>query len=55
MNMMNMINNPYTSNLSVILAEDVYAPELRNPKLSGMSQNRTGLLSRLFRGLTARK
>ena len=54
MNMMNMINDTYTGNLSMILAEDVYAPELRNPKLSGMSQNRTSLLGRLFKRLTAR-
>ena len=55
MNMMNMMNNAYTSNLSVILAEDVYAPELRNPKLSGMSQTGNGLLSRLFRALSVKK
>ena len=53
--MMNMMNNDYTSNLSVILAEDVSAPELRNPKLSGMSHNRSNLLSRLFRVLSAKK
>lgn len=53
--MMNMMNHDYTANLSVILAEDVSAPELRNPKLSGMSQNRAGLLSRLFKALTEKK
>ena len=55
MNMMNTTNNAYTSNMSVILAEDVYAPELRNPKLSGMRRTGNGLLSLLFKALTAKK
>ena len=38
--MMNMINSIYTANLSVILAEDTGALELRNPKLSGMRKAR---------------
>ena len=44
-----------TNNMAAILAEDVYAPELRSPLTSGMSENRkqggkkTGnWLSRLF-------
>ena len=53
--MMNWMNDAYTSNLSAILAEDVSAPELRNPKLSGMSPAGNGLLSRLFRVLSAKK
>ena len=53
--MMNLMNTATTANLSVILAEDVGAAELRNPKLSGMSKPRKNLLSHLFKGLTARK
>ena len=53
--MMNLINTTYTANLSVILAEDVSAPELRNPKLSGMSKNRKNLFARFLNSLTARK
>ena len=53
--MMNLINNAYTANLSVILAEDVSSPELRNPKLSGMSKNRKNLFARFLNSLTARK
>ena len=53
--MMNLINTAYTANLPVILAEDVGTPELRNPKLSGMSQNRKSLFARFFNILTARK
>ncbi len=51
--MMNMINSIYTANLSVILAEDAGAPELRNPKLSGMCKVRVSLFSRLFKGMAA--
>jgi len=51
--MMNMINSIYTANLSVILAEDTGAPELRNPKLSGMRKARMSLFSRLFKGMAA--
>ena len=53
--MMNLINTTTTANLSVILAEDVGTPELRNPNISGMSKTRISLLSRLFRGMAARK
>ena len=53
--MMNLINTTTTANLSVILAEDTGAPELRNPKLSGISKARMNLLSRLFKGMAARK
>jgi hypothetical protein len=53
--MMNLINTAYTANLSVILAEDVGSPELRNPKLSGMSRNRKHLFARFFNSLTVRK
>jgi hypothetical protein len=53
--MMNLINTVYTANLSVILAEDVGTPELRNPKLSGMSKTHKSLFSRLFKGMAVRK
>lgn len=53
--MMNLVNTACTANLSVILAEDVSAPELRNPKLSGMSKTHKSLFSRLFKGMAARK
>ena len=53
--MMNLINTAYTANLSAILAEDVGTPELRNPKLSGMSRIRRSLFSRLLKGMAARK
>ena len=38
--MMNLTNTVSTANLSVILAEDTGALELRNPKLSGMRKAR---------------
>ena len=53
--MMNLTNTVNTANLSVILAEDVYTPELRNPKLSGMSKTRMNLFNRLIKAVTARK
>jgi len=53
--MITMMNTVYTANLSVFLAEDAGTPELRNPKLSGMSKTRKNLLSRFFNSLTARK
>ena len=53
--MMNLINTAYTANLSVVLAEDVGTPELRNPKLSGMSKTRMRLFSRLFKAANAQK
>lgn len=53
--MMNLINTANTANLSVILAEDVGTPELRNPKLSGMSRNQKSMFARFFKSLTARK
>ena len=53
--MMNLNNTATTANLSVILAEDVGAPELRNPKLSGMCKTRMSLFSRLFKGMGAKK
>ena len=49
--MMNLMNTAYTTNLSAILADDVSTPELRNPKLSGMSKTRRNVISRLIRGL----
>ena len=39
------------SDMATVLAEDVYAPELRNPKTSGMSQNRKSLTERIVSGL----
>ena len=53
--MINLINNTYTANLSVILAEDVGAAELRNPKISGMRKTRKGLISRLLKSTSAGK
>ena len=53
--MMTLMNTAYTSRISMILAEDVSVPELRNPKLSGMSKPRKNLFSRLFRGTAAGK
>ena len=53
--MMNLMNIAYTTNLSVILAEDSGAPELRNPKLSGISKTGRSLFGRLFNGLKARR
>ena len=53
--MMNLINTAYTAKLSVILAEDAGTPELRNPKLSGMSKNRKSMFACFFKRLTTRK
>ena len=39
------------SNMAAILAEDVYAPELRNPQTSGMSANRKSVAERIVKGL----
>ena len=39
------------SNMAAVLAEDVYAPELRNPKISGMSKNRKTIAERIVNGL----
>ena len=36
--MLNSMLNHYMTNLSSVMAEDVNAPELRNPKLSGMQK-----------------
>ncbi len=52
---MNLINTAYTANLSVILSEDVGSPELRNPKLSGMSKSRMHLFSRLIKAISTKK
>ncbi len=52
---MNLINTAYTANLSVILSEDVGSPELRNPKLSGMSKARMHLFSRLIKAISTKK
>ena len=35
------------SNMAAVLAEDVYAPELRNPKISGMSKSRKTIAERI--------
>ena len=50
-----MMNWMYMNSMANVLAEDVYAPELRNPLNSGMTGNRKqdakktgGWLSRLF-------
>ena len=59
MNLMNitmdLMNSTCNAKLSVILGEDVNSPELRNPKLSGMSKTRGGLFQHLFKGLKANK
>ena len=39
------------SNMAAVLAEDVYAPELRNPKISGMSKTRKAITERIVNGL----
>ena len=49
--MMNLMNAACTASLSVILAEDTGAAELRNPELSGMSKPRKRLIGRFLRGL----
>ncbi len=46
--MMNMINSIYTANLSVILAEDAGAPELRNPLAGGMQGKLLPRLRKIF-------
>ena len=38
-------------NMATVLAEDVYAPELRNPRISGMSKNRKTIAARIADGL----
>ena len=43
--------NQMNSNMATMLAEDVYAPELRNPKTSGMRNNRKSLVVRSVNGL----
>lgn len=40
--------NTYTTNMAFLLSEDVGAPELRNPRISGI-RKRGGLLSRLIK------
>ena len=40
--------NTYTANMACLLSEDVGAPELRNPRISGI-RRRGGLLSRLIK------
>ncbi len=42
-----MMNTAYTNSLSSLLAEDVHAPELRNPRYSGMRAK--GWMARLLR------
>ena len=46
--MMNLMNTNY-ANMSVMLAEDVCAPELRSPKNSGMRKTGKCLFGILFR------
>ena len=40
------------SHMAAVLAEDVYAPELRNPRISGMSKNRRSIRERVVNGLS---
>ena len=42
-----MVNQMNHSHMAAVLAEDVYAPELRNPKISGMSRNRKTIAERI--------
>ena len=46
-----MYNQLNESHMAVVLAEDVYAPELRNPRTSGMSKNRKSLRERVVNRL----
>ena len=39
------------SHMAAVLAEDVYAPELRNPRNSGMSRIRKPVMKQLLDGL----
>lgn len=39
------------SHMAAMLAEDVYAPELRNPRNSGMSRIRKPVMKQLTNGL----
>ena len=38
-------------NMAAVMAEDVYAPELRNPRVSGISKNRKTIAERIADGL----
>ncbi len=38
-------------NMAAVLAEDVYAPELRSPRVSGMSKTRKTIAERIADGL----
>ena len=42
----------HMNNMAAVLAEDVYAPELRNPRLSGMSKTRKTITERIADGLS---
>ncbi len=53
--MMYMMNTANFNNLSAILAEDVNAPELRNPKVSGMRKAREKAFSRLVAMLNSKQ
>lgn len=46
-----MYNQMNHSNMAAMLAEDVYAPELRNPRVSGMTKNRKTITERIINGL----
>ena len=48
--MMNAMLNHYMSSMSSVMAEDVNAPELRNPLHSGMRKE--GWLRRLMRKMS---
>ena len=39
------------SHMAAMLAEDVHAPELRNPQISGMNKNRNSISKRIANGL----
>ena len=44
-----MMNTPYNQNLSTLLAEDVCAPELRNPKNGAIRAYSRGWFANLFK------
>ena len=41
----------HSNNMAAVLAEDVYAPELRNPRISGMRKSRKSVAKRIVNGL----
>ena len=46
-----MTNWMNMNSIATVLAEDVYAPELRNPRVSGMSRHQKTFTERIANGL----